>query len=196
MSGQSEAVAVGRRPQPGGRPPAPGRLALVQAFLNTHFDLEEEHGAELLASPEALVAWLRRAGLLEPGVTATHPELWRALTVREGLRALARDGGGRLEQLDRAARGGAVEVRVTGDGELGFTAAPGTGVSGALGMMLAIAAIAMADGSWSRLKVCPGEHCGWAFYDASRNRSGRWCSMSVCGGRSKARTHHRRQMGA
>jgi predicted RNA-binding Zn ribbon-like protein len=193
MSGQSEAVVVSRRPQPGGRPPAPGRLALVQAFVNTHFDLEDDRGAELLDSPEGLVAWLRRAGLLGPGITATHSELWRALTIREGLRALARDGGGRSEQLDRAARGTAVEVRVMDDGELGFAPAPGTGVPGALGMVLAIAAVAMADGSWSRLKVCPGEHCGWAFYDASRNRSGRWCSMSVCGGRAKARTHHHRQ---
>jgi predicted RNA-binding Zn ribbon-like protein len=192
MSGQSDAVLVSRRPQPGGRPSAPGRLALVQAFINTHFDLEEDRGADLLASPEGLVAWLRRAGLLGPGITATQPDLWRALTVREGLRALARDGGAGLEQLDRAGRGAAVEVRMAQNGELRFIPAPGTGACGALGVLLATTAVAMADGSWSRLKVCPGEHCGWAFYDGSRNRSGRWCSMSVCGGRAKARTHYRR----
>jgi predicted RNA-binding Zn ribbon-like protein len=67
-------------------------------------------------------------------------------------------------------------------------------VAGALGVLLAITAVAMADGTWSRLKVCPGEHCGWAFYDGSRNRSGRWCSMAVCGGRSKARAHYRRHV--
>ena len=53
--------------------------------------------------------------------------------------------------------------------------------------------VAISDGSWSRLKVCPGDDCGWAFYDESRNRAGRWCSMSVCGGREKARAHYRRQ---
>jgi predicted RNA-binding Zn ribbon-like protein len=51
----------------------------------------------------------------------------------------------------------------------------------------------MIDGRWQRMKACPGEHCGWVFYDHSRNNSGRWCSMAVCGGRTKARAHYRRQ---
>ena len=49
------------------------------------------------------------------------------------------------------------------------------------------------DGSWARLKVCPGVDCGWVFYDHSRNNSSRWCSMAVCGGRTKARSHYRRR---
>ena len=36
-------------------------------------------------------------------------------------------------------------------------------------------------GVWNRLKVCPNDDCAWAFYDESRNRSRRWCSMNVCG---------------
>jgi predicted RNA-binding Zn ribbon-like protein len=196
MTGESEAIAVGRRPQPGGRPPAPGRLALVQAFLNSHFDLENEFGAELLHSPAALVAWLRGAGLLagpgETGVADDH-DLRRALAVRGGLRSLAQDPVQRPHGLGTAARGAAVEVRAGLDGELHFVPAPVAGVAGALGVLLAIVAVAAADGSWSRLKICPGEHCGWAFYDGSRNRSGRWCSMSVCGGRAKARSHYHRR---
>jgi predicted RNA-binding Zn ribbon-like protein len=196
MTGESEAIAVSRRPQPGGRPPAPGRLAVVQAFLNSHYDLEEEPGAELLRSPTALVAWLRRAGLLAgQGETAEADDhdLRRALVVREGLRALTRGGVGPPDGLDVAARGAALEVRVSPAGDLRFAAAPAAGVAGALGVLLAIAAVAGADGSWSRLKVCPGEDCGWVFYDGSRNRSGRWCSMSVCGGRAKARSHYHRR---
>jgi predicted RNA-binding Zn ribbon-like protein len=196
MTGERDAIAVGRRLQPGGRPPAPGRLAVVQAFLNSHYDLENDHGAELLHSPAALLAWLRRAGLLAGAATTTEADdhdLHRALVVREGLRALVRDGLGRAHALDVAARGTAVEVRVAGDGELHFVAAEAAGVSGALGVLLAIATVAVADGSWSRLKVCPGDDCGWAFYDGSRNRSGRWCSMSVCGGRAKARSHYHRR---
>jgi predicted RNA-binding Zn ribbon-like protein len=73
-----------------------------------------------------------------------------------------------------------------------FVCAPEAGVDGAFGALLAIVVVAIADGSWSRLKICPGHDCGWAFYDGSRNRSGRWCSMSVCGGREKARAHYRR----
>jgi predicted RNA-binding Zn ribbon-like protein len=60
--------------------------------------------------------------------------------------------------------------------------------------LLAIALRAMIDGRWQRLKTCPGEHCGWVFYDHSRNNSGRWCSMAVCGGRTKARTHYQRRL--
>ena len=124
MTGESEAIAVGRRPQPGGRPPAPGRLAVVQAFLNSHYDLENEPGAELLRSPTALVAWLRRAGVLIAPSEADDHDLRRALVVRHGLRALAQDGIGRPRLLDVAAHGSGVEVRVAPGGELQFVAAP------------------------------------------------------------------------
>ena len=193
MSGQGETITVRRPPQPGGRAPAPGRLALVQAFLNSHYDLEHDHGAELLGSPAAVVGWLQRAGLLTGPAEADDRDVGRALAVREGLRALAREGAGWPSGFDQAVRGAAVEVRATSAGELYFVAAPETGVAGALGVLVAIAALAVADGSWSRLKICPGHDCGWAFYDASRNRSGRWCSMSVCGGRAKARSHYHRR---
>jgi predicted RNA-binding Zn ribbon-like protein len=43
----------------------------------------------------------------------------------------------------------------------------------------------MADGTWDRLKACAADDCHWAFYDHTRNRSGRWCSMAVCGNRAK-----------
>ncbi|HUY61935.1 MAG TPA: CGNR zinc finger domain-containing protein, partial [Candidatus Dormibacteraeota bacterium] len=49
-----------------------------------------------------------------------------------------------------------------------------------------------ADGSWARLKACPAQRCHWAFFDASRNRSGTWCTMAVCGTRAKARSYQRR----
>jgi predicted RNA-binding Zn ribbon-like protein len=58
-------------------------------------------------------------------------------------------------------------------------------VDGAIGRVLAVVYGAMADGSWERLKACPREVCHWVFYDASRNRSGKWCAMSVCGNRTK-----------
>ena len=66
------------------------------------------------------------------------------------------------------------------------------GVDGALGRLVAIVATAMADGTWSRLKACQADRCGWAFYDHARNRSRRWCSMAVCGNRTKARSYRRR----
>ena len=105
--------------QPGGRPPAPGDLALVQAFINSHYDLEVEHGAELLATPAALARWLARRGLIGARATAGQADLERALDAREGLRVLASANGDArgapsdgLPRLDRAARGAPVELRI------------------------------------------------------------------------------------
>ncbi len=185
--------------QPGGRAPAPGPLALVQAFLNTHYDLEVEHGADVWGSPDAYAQWLRGRGLIANGLGASAAEHDRALRVRGALRALAGGGGETdgvgaraLRELTEAGRGAAVEIRFTPDGPAFAT--NGTAAS-VVGLVLALAAQAMRDGSWERLKICPGRDCGWAFYDHSRNGSGRWCSMAICGGREKARAHYRRTRG-
>ncbi len=187
--------------QPGGRDPAPGELALVQAFINTHFSLGDDWGQDRLATPAGVRAWLAGQGLGAPGgTTPTRDERARLIAVREGLRTLAAANGepGRpapattLAALNRAGTGAAIEVRFDALGPH-FVAGAGRELDRALGRILALAATAMIDGSWARLKVCPGEHCGWAFYDHSRNGSGRWCSMSVCGGRAKARAHYRRR---
>ncbi len=55
----------------------------------------------------------------------------------------------------------------------------------ACALALGIVVLARADGSLTRLKACPHEHCGWVFHDGSRNRSGQWCSMRLCGNRTK-----------
>jgi predicted RNA-binding Zn ribbon-like protein len=39
----------------------------------------------------------------------------------------------------------------------------------------------------ARVKECGGEHCGWIFYDHSKNNSRRWCEMEICGNRAKQR---------
>jgi predicted RNA-binding Zn ribbon-like protein len=38
----------------------------------------------------------------------------------------------------------------------------------------------------SRIRLCAGEGCGWAFLDLSKNGKRRWCSMKLCGNREKA----------
>lgn len=58
-----------------------------------------------------------------------------------------------------------------------------------IGQILAVVVEAAGDGSWQRLKACREHRCEWAFYDRARNRSGRWCSMAVCGTRSKMQTY-------
>lgn len=44
-----------------------------------------------------------------------------------------------------------------------------------------------------RIKQCEGEPCGWLFFDSSRNKSRRWCSMADCGNREKARRHYKKK---
>jgi len=184
-------------PQPGGREPAPGELALVQAFVNTHFDLASG-GGEMLASPESLRAWLGERGLLERARRVDGRGLDRVLAVREGLRALAFANNeqelndGAVDAMREASVGATTEIRVEPGGAR-FVMAGAGDVDAAIGALLAIVARAMIDGSWQRLKACPGRHCGWAFYDRSRNQSARWCAMKVCGDREKARAYYERR---
>jgi predicted RNA-binding Zn ribbon-like protein len=66
------------------------------------------------------------------------------------------------------------------------------GVDGALGRLLVAVHEAQHDGTWARMKACPWDTCHWAFYDHTKNRSGVWCNMAVCGNRAKARAYRER----
>lgn len=186
-------------PQPGGRRPAPGALARVQAFVNTHYDLAGKHGGEILVSGDALHDWLCARQLIAERQHVDEHDLRRVIAVREGLRALALANNDHelstsaVDAMRRASAGAAVEIRIAPDGPR-FVAGADAGISGAIGALLAITARAMIDGTWPRLKACPGRDCGWAFYDHSRNRSARWCSMKVCGDREKARAYYQRKI--
>lgn len=47
-----------------------------------------------------------------------------------------------------------------------------------------------------RVRVCASvDRCAWLFLDTSRNGSRRWCDMTVCGNRAKARRHYARLSG-
>lgn len=63
------------------------------------------------------------------------------------------------------------------------------------------AADLLTEGDLRRVKVCPGPPgepvaCGWLFYDATKNRGRHWCSMTDCGGATKARRQTRRRRAA
>ena len=186
------------RTQPGGREQAPGELALVQAFINSHYDIDVKGGGELLSDPAALHDWFAAHGLADPDERFTRADVERAVAVREGMRALAYANNGEeqdsdaIEAMRRASAGARTEIRVTTEGPR-FVRDPAGGTDAAIGSLLAIIARAMLDGSWERLKACPGRDCGWAFYDRSRNQSSHWCSMKVCGDREKARVYYRRR---
>jgi predicted RNA-binding Zn ribbon-like protein len=62
-----------------------------------------------------------------------------------------------------------------------------------LGLLASAVLGAHADGTWPRLKVCSEDTCQWAFIDSSKNRSRSWCSMRVCGNRTKTRAYRARR---
>ena len=172
----------------------------MQAFVNTRFDLTAERTGEILVSAEALRDWLGEHELIKGQRRLDDRDLDRAVAVREGLRALAFANNdqilnlGAIDAMRRASKGAGTRIRIEPDGPQ-FVADASTGIDAALGALFAITARAMIDGTWQRLKACPGRHCGWAFYDHSRNQSARWCSMKVCGDREKARAYYQRKTG-
>lgn len=180
------------------RDPAPGALEIVRGFVNTH---DYEDGSEQLPTPGALRDWLSGHGLLAPDEPVSEADLGRTIEVREALRALCLANNGEpldeaaVDALNSAARVSPVLIRFGGDGEAVDLAPAGGGVPAALASLLAIVHASMADDTWDRLKVCPAHDCLWAFYDHSRNRSGHWCTMAVCGNRAKARSYRQRHRG-
>ncbi|MGE5236809.1 MAG: CGNR zinc finger domain-containing protein [Acidobacteriota bacterium] len=74
------------------------------------------------------------------------------------------------------------------EGGLSLTAAP---VAGGIERVLGAVALSFADllahGDPSRIKVCANPDCRWVLYDASRNRTRRWCEGAVCGSLIKVR---------
>ena len=158
---------------------APGDLEHLRRFVNTR-DLEL--GTDLLASPDDLARWLGvdRAG---------ENEFRRAIALREAFRALlVSNATGAPPPVAAsqtiAAVGRRAALRVDGDLRL---AASG------LERLLAIAVIAQVDGTWRRLKACPGESCQWVLYDRTRSRTRTWCAAAKCGARTRSREYRRRQ---
>lgn len=176
-------------------PDPPHALKLVIDFVNT---LDVEAGTDVLSTPRGLSAWLTDAQLLAPNdELPDEAEHLRALALRETLRALmlANNGGApdahAGAELERAARDGELGVHFTDSAMVSLE--PGAdGFAGALARLLIPVADALGDGSWQRVKACRSSDCHWAFYDRSRNRSGVWCEMAICGNRTKVRAYRDR----
>ena len=178
-----------------GEETVPRELAAVQALVNT---VELEDNDDQLGTPDALRDFLVGHGLLAPSEPVGDDDLALAIELREALRAMLRVNHGEpldpaaLRVVNRAAAGLPLPLAFDGDGHpvLG----PGSaGCRGALATLLAGIAQASAQGTWERLKACSAESCQWAFYDRSKNRSGRWCSMQTCGNRTMTRTYRSRR---
>lgn len=172
--------------------PAPGEAKIVQAFVNTAVPRTR---TEELSSPQALARWLERWRLMGEAPELTADDLERAIALREGMRALLWGNNGRpldpraIARLDQAAADVPLRLRAGADGGVYLTSA--TGGAGALARLLGIFAAVRLEDSWPRFKACADRTCGSAFYDVTKNLSGRWCSPR-CSNRISARAYRRR----
>jgi len=161
-------------------------LRRLQAFLNSN-DIEGARDA--FASVSEMHAWLVERDLILPSDNFDEPDRRRLVMVREAIRALliARDGAGESAEATRAVE------RLSRAIGLGLRLGPSRwefvttddGSDAVVARILGDVARAMGDGSWSRVKACRRDACRWVLWDASRNRSARWCAMSICGNRAK-----------
>jgi predicted RNA-binding Zn ribbon-like protein len=176
---------------------------------------ERDRSDDELTSYEALLAWAEREGLLE---RAERERLGRAAEARpdEAARVLARavelreviyrifSAVGRDEApaesdvqalnalLPEANRWRGI-VRVGSDFEWGWLEGSDCLLDRVLWPIIYSAAQLLTWSELSRVKLCRAHDCGWLFVDSSRNRSRRWCDMSDCGNRAKARRFRERQ---
>jgi predicted RNA-binding Zn ribbon-like protein len=186
---------VGEQIEPGGRPKAPGRLELLQRFINSYnHDFPREW--DRIGTAERARAWLRQKRLVAPADRISDADAARLRELREAIRALAianQRGQPEPAVTDIIRRlSGTAQLSVAVD-DAGQTALEPTrrGVDGAVATLLGILHEAQLTGHWSRLKGC--RQCGYAFFDRSKNRSAAWCAMSICGNRTKNRAYYRRR---
>jgi predicted RNA-binding Zn ribbon-like protein len=185
-----------------------GAVRLLRDFVNT---AEPQVDGEELTGPDALTAWCRERGLLDrdgpgprrrSGGALTDDDVATAVALREGLRAVLQSHAGHtppsgsMTALEEVLRGVPLRAALDGSGDLRLGPAGDRPIDAVVAGVLDAVRQATADGTWDRLKVCSRDSCRWAFYDSSRNRSGRWCSMAGCGNIVKMQRAHARRRGA
>lgn len=172
--------------------PAPARL--IEAFANT---VDVELATDELDTASGLSSWLVDQGLLARRHRISAEDHALCLRLRTGIREeLGVHVGDTadvalLAGADQALRELPVLITV-GSGARDGVLSPAPGLPPAR-KALADLAIAWSElavtGEAARLKRCAEHACAWVFWDVSKNRSRRWCSMRVCGNRAKARRY-------
>src|SRR3982750_1691370 len=84
---EREKRQIGEQVEPGGRPKAPGRLELLQRFVNTwnhDFPLEWDR----IGTPASARAWLRSKRLVGPTSPVTPADVDRLRRLRDAVRSV------------------------------------------------------------------------------------------------------------
>lgn len=164
----------------------------AQLLIDVVNSAEPQEGTDGWDSPKNLRAWLLQHRLLAPPARVTMDDVHRFVDIREGLRAVL--GAHTADVVEPAAVGrlnaalADVSLQVRFGGDAAYRLSGRTpGVNDAIGRVLDAVRLASEDTTWERVKVCARHTCRWAFYDSSRNRSARWCSMAGCGNAVKMR---------
>jgi predicted RNA-binding Zn ribbon-like protein len=184
-----------------------GKLALD--FVNSVENPNGEQPEEFLTSYPSLVRWARHADLLdgaeeaallalgESDGAAARATLAQALSLREALHrtflAIATRRGPERADLEQVQ---AVYSRAVAGGRLipnvGWDWRPVEPQLEQLLWPVAHSAIELlTGGELERIKVCENPYgCGWLFFDGSKNKGRRWCSMEGCGSQVKMRRYY------
>jgi len=193
-------TTVARLPQPvhprDETTPAPEDLEPLRRFLSLH---DHEPGNPDAIEPDtgSLRWWFAANGLVANEDTLSEKDLRWARKIRAALVAKVRETMGAppdaraIEVLNRAALRTELRLCFGGRDDRPIRV-DADGVAGALGTLLAAAFLAELDGRWERFRICGDPGCASVFYDRSRNRSGKWCSMATCGNRAKVRAFRER----
>jgi predicted RNA-binding Zn ribbon-like protein len=169
------------------------RADLCLDFANTRYYRGQATPTETLNAPGDLAAWANAAK------TPTAKEFEAALGLREtiyrlfnaqadGKLAAPRD----LEMLNQALARAPTRttLRRGRDGyDWDVEAKSGTALA-LLAPVLWSAGDLLTGPRLDRVRRCANPECGWLFLDDSRAGKRRWCSMSACGNRAKARRHY------
>jgi predicted RNA-binding Zn ribbon-like protein len=191
--------------------------AICLDFANTIHDSHAEDKREELHAISDLLQWAAEVELLSSADhrrLAAHYErkphaaasaLAKAIAVRDllvsifgGIANNRSVSSQRLSALNSALAQAPGLLRVHKDSdriESEWTSAA-DGLQKVLFTVLASAAELLASDRLGRVRECGSADCTWLFVDESRNRSRRWCDMTVCGNRMKARRHYQRAKAA
>ncbi len=174
-------------PDASGVPPAAVRL--VRDFVNT---VEWQVDEDTWQTPSGLADWFaENTGRTGPALDVADLDLARR--IREGLREVLLSHAGHeplqasVDRLNEALSIVPLRMGFDSAGSVHMSAPSAAGLATWLSPILEAITTSAADGSWNRLKACSRDSCRWAYWDSSRNQSGRWCSMAGCGNYIKMR---------